>query len=192
MRRIEVADDGALRRKQTARSKRATAVAALGAGLAVAAGLGLYAGHRTATGTAPLSLGFAQAGDMKIWLTRGAIALGLFQLGSGLRMRGKIPFPRRLPGWFRPAHRASGALAILLALPVAYDCLAAFGLQVGTPRLAAHAFAGLALFGAFAGKLVSVERHRRPGWLIPAAGLALFAALAVAWLTSIGWTAPIY
>lgn len=158
----------------------------------MAFGLGVYASAHAATGRAPLALGFSFPGEMKIWFTRAAAVFACLQLVSGLRINGHIPVPRRLPGWFRIAHRASGGLAVLLAVPVAYDCVAAFGFHIGSARVALHAAVGLVLFGAFAAKVVSVQRRRRPSWLIPALGVTLFIALSLLWLTSLGWPVSIY
>ena len=179
-------------RDRTVRARRVTAILALALGTAVAFGLGVYARVHGATGHAPLTLGFALPGQMKEWLTRAAIVLACFQLASGLRINGHIRVPRRIPGWLRTAHRTSGGLAILLAAPVAFDCVSAFGFQATSARIVVHGIAGVLLFGAFAAKVVTVRRRRRPPWLIPAAGTTLFVTLAVLWLTSIGWPVSIY
>jgi uncharacterized protein DUF6529 len=158
----------------------------------VAFSLGLYARLHAPTGHAPLRLGFALPGEMKIWLTRAAAALACFQLASGLRIDGRVNVPRHLPHWFRYVHRATGTVAVALAVPVAFDCVAAFGFHATSPRIVLHGLAGLFLFGAFAAKVVAVQRRRRPTWLIPAAGAALFAALALLWLTTLGWPVSVY
>jgi hypothetical protein len=122
-------------RDRRAKARRTTAIAAVVLGAGVAFVLGVYAKSHAPTGRAPLALGFHIPGEMKIWFTRAAAALALFQLGSGLRLNGRIPFPRHLPSGFGIAHRLSGGLAVLLAAPVAYDCVAAFGFKHG---LGAH------------------------------------------------------
>jgi hypothetical protein len=55
-----------------------------------------------------------------------------------------------------------------------------------------HGLVGFVLFGAFAAKVIAVQRHRHPSWLIPAIGLTLFLALSLLWLTSLGWPVSIY
>ena len=179
-------------RARNAKARRATAIAALLLGAAVAFGLGVYARAHAETGHAPITLGFQIPGQMKIWFTRAAASLAVLQLASGLWINGRIRLPRRPPSWFPIAHRSSGALAVLLAVPVAYDCVAAFGFHTESPRVILHGSAGLVLFGAFVAKVVTVQRRRRPPWLIPAAGLTLFVALALLWLTSIGWPISVY
>jgi hypothetical protein len=172
--------------------RRATLIAALFAGALVSFTLGVYARTHSATGRAPVKLGFHLPGEMKIWFTRAAAMLAVVQLTSGLRIIGRIAIPRRLPRWFGVLHRASGTLAVALALPVAYDCVAAFGYQLRTTRIVLHGAAGVVLFGAFTAKVIAVQRRHHPSWLVPAAGITLFAALAALWLTSLGWPASVY
>ncbi len=136
-------------------ARRTTAIVSLLLGTVVAVVLGVYAHAHPVTGRAPLSLGFDLAGQMKVWFTRVAAVLALFQLASGLRINGHIRVPRRIPRWFRIAHRTSGLLAVLLAAAVAYDCVSAFGFQIGSARLTLHGTVGLVFFGAFAAKVVA-------------------------------------
>jgi hypothetical protein len=116
----------------------------------------------------------------------------VFQLTTGLRIIGRISVPRRIPAWFNVLHRTTGTLAVALAVPVAYDCVAAFGYQLHTTRTAIHGAAGMVLFGAFTAKVVAVQRRKHPGWLVPAAGITLFVALSAVWLTSLGWPVSAY
>lgn len=179
-------------RHRRPRERAATAIAAILLGAAVALALGIYARAHAPTGRAPISFGFGLPGEMKVWFTRAAAVLALFQLTSGLRIYGRMPFPRRLPRWLPIAHRASGGLAVLLAIPVGFDCVAAFGFRAGSGRLLLHGAAGLVLFGAFAAKVVAIQRRRRPTWLVPLIGVTLFVALSLLWLTSLGWPVSIY
>ncbi len=81
---------------------------------------------------------------------------------------------------------------MLLAALVAYDCVAAFGFHVGPARVVLHGVVGFVFFGAFAAKVVSVQRNRHPSWLIPTIGVTLFLTLSLLWLTSLGWPVSIY
>jgi hypothetical protein len=179
-------------KSRSAGARRTTAIAALSLGAVVAFGLGLFARVHAPTGRAPIALGFAIPGEMKIWFTRAAAVLACFQLLSGLRIYGRIRIPRRVPGWFGLAHRCSGGLAVLLAVPVGFDCVAAFGFHIGSARVVLHSVIGFVLFGAIAAKVVAVQRRRGPSWLIPAAGVTLFSSLALLWVSSIGWPISIY
>jgi Family of unknown function (DUF6529) len=54
----------------------------------------------------------------------------------------------------------------LLAVPGAYNGVAAFGFHMGSFRVALHSAAGLVFFGVFATKVVAVQCRRRPAWLV--------------------------
>src|SRR5580765_4155342 len=74
-----------------------------------------------------VTLGFDSVIQMKTWLALVVGVLVLGQLVGGLWMYGRLGAPA--PGWVGPGHRAAGVLAVLVSLPVAYDCLVAFGIQ---------------------------------------------------------------
>ena len=89
-----------------------------------------------------------------------------------------------------PVHRALGALAILLTIPIAYHCAFAYGVQTKLDtRVAVHSVAGCCLYGAFVAKIVLVRspRWRVPGWALPVVGGTLVATVAVLWYTSALW-----
>jgi Family of unknown function (DUF6529) len=159
--------------------------ALVGAGVAV--GLGVYGHTHDPTGRSIFSLVFTKTINMKAWFATGAATLGLFQVISALRIYGKLPVPRTMPRWLPLAHRLSGTVAFLLAVPVAYHCLWALGFQDTDSRVMWHSIAGCFFFGAFAAKVVVVETKNLPGPALPVAGGLLFSALVVVWLTSALW-----
>jgi hypothetical protein len=73
------------------------------------------------------------------------------------------------------------------SLPVAYDCLLAFGIQTYEPRVTAHALLGCAAYGAFVVKVFAVRSRSSPRWFLPVAGGLLFAVFMAAVLTSAVW-----
>jgi len=81
-------------------------------------------------------------------------------------------------------HRASGYLAILLTLPVAYHCIFLLGFDSTSPRVAIHSVLGSAFYGAFLVTVILVRSRGFPGWALPVAGGLLFATLVGLWLTS--------
>ena len=123
---------------------------------------------------------------MKVGLASVAAALALFQLGSALRLFGKIGSGDP-PRWLAKAHKASGALAVLVSLPVAYHCLWALGFQTTDTRVLVHSVVGCAFYGAFVAKVLSLHTRRLPGWTLPVLGGLTFAAIVVVWLTSAFW-----
>ena len=133
----------------------------------------------------PVKLGFDSILQMKTWFAFAIGVLVLLQLVGALWMYGKLGRPA--PAWVGPAHRVSGVLAVVLSLPVAYDCLIAFGVQSDEPRVLVHALAGCAVYGAFVVKVFAVRSHSSPGWFLPVAGGLLFSMLMLAVLTSAVW-----
>lgn len=116
--------------------------------------------------------------------------LALFNLGSSLRIYGKVGDPATVPTWLGDAHRLSGTLAFLFSLPVAYHCLWSLGFGDGSfpnPAAVIHSILGCVFYGAFAAKMVIVRSKGLPGWALPIAGGLVFAALVGIWLTSSLW-----
>jgi len=157
---------------------------ALVLGAAVAVLLGVN--DRRHPGSAkPVHLGFDSIVQMKTTLGLVVLVLLLGQLLGGLWMYGRLRSPA--PGWVGPAHRAAGLLAVLVSLPVAYDCLLAFGVQDYEARVLAHSLLGCAAYGALVVKVFAVHSHTSPGWFLPVAGGVLFAVFLGAVLTSAVW-----
>jgi hypothetical protein len=157
------------------------------AGCTVSAALGVYGSIHDPSGQSIYSFVFTKTIVMKAWFATAAAALAVFQLVSALRLYGKIPIPREVPSWLGTAHRVSGTLAFLIAIPVAFHCLWALGFQKTDARVLAHSVAGCFFFGALAAKVVVVEMKGLPGWWLPVAGGSLFTGLVVVWLTSAFW-----
>jgi hypothetical protein len=163
---------------------RTLAVFAVGSAVAVA--LGVYGRVHEPTFRPITTLGFASMFDMKVWLGSVAAALALFQLGSALRLYGRIGSGPP-PPWLAKAHKASGGLAVLVSLPVAYHCLWALGFQSTDTRVLVHSLFGCVFYGAFVAKVLSLHTKRLPGWTLPVLGGLTFAALVTVWLTSALW-----
>jgi len=105
----------------------AFAASAVVAGAAVAVVLGVYGAVHQPTGQAITTFGFASLIAMKVWLALAAGVLALVQLVTALWMYGKLG--RAAPPAVAVVHKASGAVALLLSLPVAYHCLWSLGFQ---------------------------------------------------------------
>jgi Family of unknown function (DUF6529) len=133
----------------------------------------------------PVRLGFDSVIQMKTWLALVVAVLLLGQLLGGLWMYGRLGAPA--PAWVGPAHRAAGLLAVLISLPVAYDCLLAFGVQTYEFRVLVHALLGCAVYGALVVKVFAVHSTTSPSWFLPVAGGLLFALFMAAVLTSAVW-----
>lgn len=157
------------------------------AGAAVAVTAGVYGRTHDPTGENIVDLFFSSTATMKAWLATLAVALGVFQLASALKLYGRLLPQRSAPSWLGDAHRLSGTVAFLATLPVAYHCLWSFGYQTGDTRVWVHSLAGCVFYGALTTKVFVVRNHRLPGWALPAAGGLVFTVLVVAWATSALW-----
>ena len=110
-------------------------------------------------------------------------------LVSALWLYGRLPGAAAAPSWLGPAHRACGALAIVVSLPVAFFCLYGFGFaqMPWSARILVHSLAGCAFYGAFAAKVVLVHNRRIPGWALPVVGGLLLTTVVLLWLTGSWW-----
>ena len=168
-------------------------LAAFAAGAVVAVLLGVFGRVHDPTLDGTTTLGFRTVIDMKIWVSPLVAVLVVVQLLSALWLFGRIG--SRPPRWLGTAHRASGALALLLTVFLGYHCLWALGLEVGhlpsgeevPVRTFVHGLLGCLVFGAVVVKLVAVRSRRAPGWFLPVAGALLFTLLIAALLTSTVW-----
>lgn len=160
---------------------------ALLAGAAVSVALGVYGNLHDPTGRSLVTAFFTATINAKVWLATVAVVLALFQLGSSLRIYGKLG-RGPAPAWLGPVHRLSGTLAFLFTLPVAYHCLWALGFTADSGlRVLIHSLVGTLFYGGFATKMLFVRNRALPGWALPAAGGFVFTALVVMWLTSSFW-----
>jgi hypothetical protein len=141
--------------------------------------------RRHPSGAHLVKFGFGSVIEFK---TVAALAIGvllLVQLTLALWMYGRLG--GSAPAWVGPVHRTIGYVAVVLSLPVAYDCLVAFGIQTYQPRVTAHALIGCAVYGAFVVKVFAVRSHGSPRWFLPVAGGIFFAMFMAAVLTSAVW-----
>lgn len=155
-------------------------------GCAVSLSLGAYGRVHAPTYSVITTLGFATLLDMKAWLTTGAACLGVVQVLTGARMYGRLghgPSPRAVA----TIHRVSGMAAVLLTLPVAFQCLWSLGFQTYSTRVLLHSLAGCAFYGVLVTKLLALRTRRLPTWAIPVLGGALVTVLVTLWLTSSLW-----
>jgi len=133
----------------------------------------------------PIHLGFDSILQMKTYLAFGIGVLVLLQLVGALWMYGRLG--ASAPSWVGPTHRLLGVAAVVVSLPVAYDCLLAFGVQSYEPRVLVHSLAGCAVYGALVVKVFAVHSRTSPSWFLPVAGGVLFALFMAVVLTSAVW-----
>ncbi len=171
----------------------AVPLGAFAAGAVVALLIGVFSKVHDPTLDGTTTLGFKDVRDMKVAVSTVIGVLAVGQVVGALWLYGKLGI--RAPSWLGLAHRASGSVALLLAVFVGYHCIWAFGFQTGTTadgyevplRGIVHEVFACAVFGAVVVKVVAVRSKRAPGWFLPVAGGLLFALLIVVVLTSAGW-----
>ena len=171
-------------------SRRGVLFGALLLGAGVAVSLGVYGRVHDAAGFDGLpAFGFSGPGVFKSWTASAVLVLAIGQVIGALWLYGKLPGVRRAPPWLGTAHRASGALAVLLTLPIAYYCLYGLGFSPDPfrPRTLLHSLAGCTFYGALAAKVVFVHTRRLPGWALPLAGGLLFTTIVLLWWTGAIW-----
>lgn len=171
----------------THRPVRGGLMTALLVGAAVALGLGVYGNVHDGTGRSLVTLFFTATINLKVWFATAAFVFALVQVGTALRIYGKIG-SGSAPAWLGPLHRVTGTTAFLLTLPVAYHCLWALGFTAdnGT-RVLVHSLLGCLFYGAFATKVLVVRNRSLPGWALPWVGGTVFTVLVGIWLTSSFW-----
>lgn len=177
----------------TTQKSMAIPLTALAAGAVVALLIGVFGRVHEPTLDGTTTLGYPTVLAMKTVVSTLIAVLVVVQVVTALWLYGKLGI--RAPSWLGTAHRATGATALLLSLFVAYHCLWALGLEVGTlpngekvsTRSFVHGLLGCAVVGAIVVKIVAVRSRRAPGWFLPVAGGVLFSLLVLAILTSAVW-----
>lgn len=176
----------------TAQKSMAVPLTAFAAGAVVALLIGVFGKAHDPSLDGTTTLGFDTVIGMKVVVSTVIGGLAVLQVIGALWIYGKLGI--RAPSWLGMAHRASGTIALVLSMFVAYHCLWALGLESGTlhgekvpTRTVVHGVLGCAVIGAVVVKVVAVRSKRAPGWFLPVAGGLLFALLVVAVLTSAGW-----
>jgi len=171
----------------------AVPLTAFAVGAVVALLVGVFGKVHDPTLDGTTTLGFDTVIAMKVVLTTVVGVLAVFQVVGALWLYGKLGI--EAPPWLGRAHRASGTVALGLALFVAYSCLWALGLESGTyadgesvpTRTVVHGVLGCAVIGALVVKVAAVRAKRAPGWFLPVAGALLFTLLVAVVLTSAVW-----
>ncbi|MDJ0346136.1 DUF6529 family protein [Streptomyces sp. H10-C2] len=163
---------------------------ALSAALAAAVTVALFVTgrHQTPDYTAQL---FGQSGvsaiRLKSWMATGVLGLAVVQLGLALWMYGRLPGLRQAPRGVPRAHRIGGVILFAVTVPVAVQCMRAYGVQTASTRVMVHSIAGCFFYGAFAAKVLLVRSRRLPGWVLPLAGGTVITVIAVFWYVSALW-----
>jgi Family of unknown function (DUF6529) len=163
---------------------------ALAAGMAVAVVVALFVIGRVHAPNESMAL-FGRRGvdaiRLKAQLATAVLMLALVQLTSALWIYHRLPGVGRARPPVRTLHRVVGVVLFLLSVPVAVQCILAYGVQLNGLRVAVHSLAGLFFYGAFAAKMLIVRSARLPGWTLPIAGGSLVTLVVVIWYSGALW-----
>ncbi|MEV5012030.1 MULTISPECIES: DUF6529 family protein [unclassified Streptomyces] len=124
---------------------------------------------------------------LKAQLGSALLGLALIQLLLALWMYGRLPGLRAAPRPVPTVHRLIGMVAFLFSVPIAQQCIIAYGVSLTGTREALHSLAGCFLYGAVVAKVVVVRHRRWPGWALPLAGGALVTVIALVWYSAAFW-----
>lgn len=157
---------------------------AMAIGALVAVGIGTY-GAVHPPGTVAINVaGFSSFLAVKTWMATLVLVLAIVQVISALMIYGKIQRGGRIAGFL---HRWSGRAAVAASIPVATHCLYIAGFMATDARVLLHSLAGTFFYGVFTMKMLLLSTDDSPGWALPVAGSAAFAALTILWATSSLW-----
>jgi hypothetical protein len=153
-------------------------------GALVAVGIGAYGAVHPPGNVAINVAGFSSFLSVKSWLATLALVLAIVQVVTALIIYGKIQANSRAAAFL---HRWSGRAAVVASIPVAAHCLYIAGFMATDTRVLVHSVAGTFFYGVFAMKMLLLSTDDSPGWALPVAGSAAFAALIALWATSSLW-----
>ena len=153
-------------------------------GAMVAVGIGAYGVVHPQGNVAINVAGFSSFLSVKSWLATLALVLAIVQVVTALMIYGKIQANSRTAAFL---HRWSGRAAVVASIPVAAHCLYIAGFMATDARVLVHSVAGTFFYGVFTMKMLLLSADDSPGWALPVAGSATFAALIVLWATSSLW-----
>jgi hypothetical protein len=121
-------------------------------------------------------------------LATAAAVFVLVQLLTALWMWGHLPGAGPAPAWASAAHRWSGAIAFVILVPVALNCLYSLGFETEYgARSFVHSIAGCVFYGGYSAKMLGLRLRGLPGWALPVLGGLVFASFVVLFLTSSVW-----
>jgi len=157
---------------------------AMAIGALVAVGIGTY-GAVHPPGTVAINVaGFSSFLAVKTWMATLVLVLAIVQVITALMIYGKIQRGGPIAAFL---HRWSGRAAVAASIPVAAHCLYIAGFMATDARVLLHSVAGTFFYGVFTMKMLLLSTDDSPGWALPVAGSAAFAALIILWATSSLW-----
>ena len=126
-------------------------------------------------------------GNLLLWkviFTTILFALAGLQVAMAAGFYEVAPVPGG-PATATRVHRASGRIAITLAVVVAFTCLAGPAGPTSPTRVLLHSIFGTLIFVLLAAKFAVLKLTRSGGRALPFLGIALFLTFGAVWATSV-------
>jgi hypothetical protein len=127
-------------------------------------------------------------GNLLLWkviLTTVVIALAGLQVAMAAGFYEVASLPGIGPATAMRVHRVSGRIVVVLAVVVAYTCLAGPAGPTSPTRVLLHSIFGTLVFVLLAAKFALLKLARSGGKAIPFVGIALFLTFGAIWATSV-------
>jgi hypothetical protein len=158
------------------------------AGAVTALALGVHASAHDPSHRDFVITGFDSVRSWKAAFSTAAVLLFASQLGSGLRVHGRIGPTRPAPPWLHEVHRLLGTLAFALTIPVVFHCIWSIGYETFHLRQAIHSAAGCIAYGLYVAKVLAARKaDQQPTWVLPVTGSLVGVAFIVAWWGQALW-----
>ncbi|MBV8959298.1 MAG: hypothetical protein JO087_11045 [Actinobacteria bacterium] len=120
----------------------------------------------------------------KVIATTTVFALAGLQVLLAARFYGRTAFPAN-GGTAAALHRWSGRVALVLAVLVAYSCVAGPAGPTSPTRVLLHSIFGIAAFVVLTVKFLILRVVKGGDKALPIAGISLFLVFAAIWATSV-------
>ena len=121
----------------------------------------------------------------KVVATTTVFALAGLQVLLAARFYGRTSFPGINGGTAATLHRWSGRVALVLAVAVAYSCVAGPAGPTSPTRVLLHSIFGIAAFVVLTVKFLILRVVKGGDKALPIAGVSLFLVFAAIWATSV-------
>jgi hypothetical protein len=121
----------------------------------------------------------------KVVATTTVFTLAGLQVLLAARFYDKTSFPPLSGGAAARLHRWSGRVALVLAVAVAYSCVAGPAGPTSPTRVLLHSIFGIAAFVVLTVKFLLLRVIKAGDKALPIAGVSLFLVFAAIWATSV-------
>jgi len=122
--------------------------------------------------------------EVKVVLATVVAALAIYQVMLAAVIYGRLRVPFLAPSISAVTHRTIGDAVVVVALVVAFMCVAVYGFD--TEESVFHVIVGSLLVVFLALKVAAVKWWHGAGFVLPALGITVFGLFALTWASSAG------